>query len=426
MATKYLGNVDFNGENLKIIDTEGRGLIQNNTNEIASVKAKANLNEKKINALTPRVDTLENTVDDLGERLTVAESDVNNLEVHMAAAEDDINNLEDSVGALTNRMTSAEGNIEALTDRMNTAETNIDNLTGAVNDHTEKINNLTTDVEDLKPRMNAVEDKNTEQDKKLADLDERIVASTYEAGIGIYFGQGVEHTNINVEDELLDEIHESTRKNIEQDHRLDYIEGNYVEAVEVNDVTHNIEIKRSDGTVENTISGTVTTTPAGEVSKPTFTGDRMTSKGNFTPVGEVSKPTFAGDSMTSTGNFTPAGTVSGTAVSLGTKNVSEITSVGTLPSAVYVAADEELQLGVGSLPTMSSTVVADGSAAVTQPTFTGTQSTISVSGTPTGDVSKPKFTGTQSTISVSGTPTGDVSKPTFTGTQATEDVVFVD
>lgn len=331
MATKYLGNVDFNGENLKIIDIEGRGLIQDNANEIASVKSKANLNEQKINALTPRVDTLEDTVDDLGERLTVAESDIDNLEVHMAAAEDDIDRLEDSVEALTDRMTSAEGNIEALTDRMNTAETNIDNLTEAVNDHAEKIDDLTSDVEDLKPRMDAVEAKNTEQDEKLADLDERIVASTYEAGIGIYFGQGVEHTNINVEDELLDEIHESTRKNIEQDQRLDYIEGNYVEAVEVNDTTNNIEIKRADGTVENTISGTVTTTPAG--------------------------------------------TISGTAVSLGTKNVSEITSVGTLPSAVYVAADEELQLGVGSLPTMSSTLVADGSATVTQPTFTGTQAT---------------------------------------------------
>ena len=382
MATKYLGNVDFNGENLKIIDTEGRGLIQDNTNEIASVKAKANLNEKKINALTPRVDTLENTVDDLGERLTVAESDVNNLEVHMAAAEDDIDNLKDDVNSLTNRMTSAEGNIEALTGRMNTAEADIDQLTNAVNDHTEKINDLTYDVEDLKPRMNDVEAKNIEQDEKLADLDERIVASTYEAGIGIYFGQGVEHTNINVEDELLDEIHESTRKNIEQDERLDYIEGNYVEAVEVNDSTNDIEIKRADGTVENIISGTVTTTPTGDVSKPIFTGYSMTSKGNFTP----------------------AGTVSGTAVSLGTKNVSEITSVGTLPSAVYVAADEELQLGVGSLPTMSSTLVADGSATVTQPTFTGTQST----------------------ISVSGTPTGDVSKPTFTGDTAIEDVVFAD
>ena len=417
MATKYLGNVDFNGENLKIIDTEGRGLIQNNTNEIASVKAKANLNEKKINALTPRVDTLENTVDDLGDRLTVAESDVNNLEVHMAAAEDDIDTLEDSVGALTNRMTSAEGNIEALNDRMNTAETDIDNLTtdinnltDAVNDHAEKIDGLTSDVEDLKPRMNAVEEKNIEQDEKLADLDERIVASTYEAGIGIYFGQGVEHTNINVEDELLDEIHESTRKNIEQDERLDYIEGNYVEAVEVNDSTHDIEIKRADGTVENIISGTVTTTPTGDVSKPTFTGDSMTSTGNFTPAGTVTS------------------TASGTKVTLDTKTIKVIDSVGTLPSKaadtfvapsfIYDSDTETLTLNTGSftegafskgtLPTTKDTVVAYGITHVTDPTVTST------------------FTGTQSTISVSGTPTGDVSKPIFTGDTTTEDVVFAD
>lgn len=231
MPTKYLGNVDFNGENLKVIDLEARGLIQDNTNEIASVKAKANLNEQKINALTPRVDTLEDAVEDLDERLDVAESDIDNLEVHIAAAEEDIDNLEDDVNALTNRMTSAEGNIDALTSRMNTAENDIDTLqedvselTEVVNDHADLINDLTADVDSLEDRMDAVEAKNTEQDQKIAELDEEIVASTYEAGIGIYFGQGVEHTNINVEDELLDEIHASTQKNIEQDTRLTNIE----------------------------------------------------------------------------------------------------------------------------------------------------------------------------------------------------------
>lgn len=52
-------------------------------------------------------------------------------------------------------------------------------------------------------------------------MDEQIASSTYEAGEGIYFGRGLEHTNINVEDELLDEIHASTSKNVEQDVRLD-------------------------------------------------------------------------------------------------------------------------------------------------------------------------------------------------------------
>lgn len=58
---------------------------------------------------------------------------------------------------------------------------------------------------------------------------------------------------------------------------------------------------------------------------------------------------------------------------------------------------------------------------VSQPnaTFSGTQATIKVSGTPSGTVSKPTFSGTQATIKTSGTPSGTVSKPTFNGTPAT-------
>lgn len=46
---------------------------------------------------------------------------------------------------------------------------------------------------------------------------------------------------------------------------------------------------------------------------------------------------------------------------------------------------------------------------VSQPTFTGTETSVSISGTPSGTVSKPSFTGTQATITVSGTPTGNVT-----------------
>lgn len=56
---------------------------------------------------------------------------------------------------------------------------------------------------------------------------------------------------------------------------------------------------------------------------------------------------------------------------------------------------------------------------VSQPTFTGTMSTIVSHITPAGTVSKPSFTGTQGNISVSGTPAGSVSQPTFTGNQMT-------
>lgn len=229
--SKYLEHIEFNGTDIILRDAEARGLIQENTNEIASVKAKANLNEQKINALTPRVTAAEADIVALDGRLDVAESDIDNLEVHMSAAEDDIDSLEDrmtsaegNIDALGSRMTTAEGDIDALEGRMDTAEGDIDSLQEAVDQHADLIDGLNDDVTALEGRMDAAEDKNDEQDDKLDELDRKIAASTYEAGIGIYFGQGVDHTNINVEDELITELHNATTKNIQQDTRLTNIE----------------------------------------------------------------------------------------------------------------------------------------------------------------------------------------------------------
>ena len=80
--------------------------------------------------------------------------------------------------------------------------------------------------------------------------------------------------------------------------------------------------------------------------------------------------------------------------------------------------------GTVSQPSFTGTAVrlVTGNIAVPKtPTasFTGTQATISVSGTPSGTVSQPTFTGTKAQISGTVTPTGTVSKPTFTGTSGT-------
>lgn len=50
-------------------------------------------------------------------------------------------------------------------------------------------------------------------------------------------------------------------------------------------------------------------TPAGTISKPTFTGEAMTSTGNFTPSGTVTKPTFTGSEGNVSVSGTPAGTI---------------------------------------------------------------------------------------------------------------------
>lgn len=59
---------------------------------------------------------------------------------------------------------------------------------------------------------------------------------------------------------------------------------------------------------------------------------------------------------------------------------------------------------------------------VSQPTFTGTQQTITVDTTPAGTVSQPTFTGTQGNISASYTPVGTVSKPNVDVTPTTTTV----
>ena len=171
---------------------------------------------------------------------------------------------------------------------------------------------------------------------------------------------------------------------------------------------------------EDTAEGSYT--PAGTVSEQSFTGTPMTSTGSFTPEGTVAAPTFTGSEMTSTGTFTPEGTVSTPTITVTPTNdtVYSITDVGTLPS---LSVDGEvLTFNAGTLPTKGTaqTVVASATAALdTAPAFTGTQGSLSVTGTPTGSNSAPAFTGTAGSVSVSGTPEGSVSQATFSGTAAT-------
>lgn len=433
---KYIDYIQFKNESLKIRDTEGRGLIQDNANDIASVKSKANLNEQKIDSLTPRVEQAEEDIDSLKTRMTTAENDIDVAETRILANEA-------AVLGLDRRLDVVEPAIETLGQKVNSLETAVDSIeddialiNGKDIEQDGRLDDLEGDVGTLKTKMTAAEGRlddieavNRAQDDAIQELDEKIVASTYEAGIGIYFGQGVDHTNINVEDELLDEIHASTAKNIEQDDRLDDIEENAVYNVEVvTGDTKKLKVVGKTDDIKNTINGTVTSTPSGSVSS-SFTGNQMSLTG--TPTGSVSSSgSFSGDQMTLSG--TPTGTVassaSGTAVVL---------SAGTLPSkaadshtpsscvydsqteTIYFTPDSftEGAFNAGTFPAVQS---------VTDPTisstFTGNQS--SFTGTPSGTVAvSSSFTGDQ--MSLTGTPSGTVAS-SFTGAEATNDVIFAD
>lgn len=170
-------------------------------------------------------------------------------------------------------------------------------------------------------------------------------------------------------------------------------------------------------------TASATYTPAGSVSKPTFTGSSSTvtitasdnTNGNYQPKGTVSQPTFTGSSTTSTGKFTPSGSVTVTTNATTNKTATVSSTTGT---ATYTPA------GTVSQPTFDGTgvrLVTDNIAVPNtyKATFTGTEDDVSVAGTPAGTVSQPIFTGTKAQLSGTTTAAGSVSQPTFTGTEAT-------
>lgn len=135
-----------------------------------------------------------------------------------------------------------------------------------------------------------------------------------------------------------------------------------------------------------------------------------TASTTYTPSGVVSQPSFTGNSLTSTGIFTPVGSVSTPAITVATAGatttVNSITDVGTLPVLSTTVENENLTISFnqGTLPTKGSdTTVKTGDAAYesSQPLFTGTEGELSVEGTPSGTVSQPSFSGTTTTITVS-------------------------
>lgn len=90
------------------------------------------------------------------------------------------------------------------------------------------------------------------------------------------------------------------------------------------------------------------------------------ASGSYTPAGSVSTPTISVDSAGATATVTPFG------------------SAGTLPSLTMTVSEGNLTIGFnqGTLPTAGTDVTVktgDASYTASQPTFTGTQATITVS-----------------------------------------------
>ena len=224
MSQYFLDNLTFGNDTYDLHDTEARQLIANNTQNITALSARVTQNANDIDALEETTAELREDLDSVEDRVTVNEGEIDalktrttSLEGRMNSAETRLDGHDTDIASLQNRMTAAEEDIDLLETRMLDAETDIDALEdrmdaveqknteqdAAIDDLDDRVTQNTADIVDIKDDIEDIQDD-------IQDLDDRITASTYEAGIGIYFGQGEHHTNINVEDELLDQINQNT------------------------------------------------------------------------------------------------------------------------------------------------------------------------------------------------------------------------
>ena len=224
MSQYFIDKLVYNNDTLDIHDTEAREMINTNTTNIQAVSARVTKNANDINTLKDTTGVIREDLDNVEDRVSVTEAEIDglktrttSLEGKMVTVENRLDGHDTKISDLEGRMNTAENNITALDGRMTTAENDIDaaehrlDLVEAKNDEQDiAIDDLEANVAKNTADIVDIKDDLTGIHTDINDLDDRITASTYEAGIGIYFGQGAEHTNINVEDEILNQINQNT------------------------------------------------------------------------------------------------------------------------------------------------------------------------------------------------------------------------
>lgn len=145
----------------------------------------------------------------------------------------------------------------------------------------------------------------------------------------------------------------------------------------------------TDGATTNpiTINGESYTAVSGDLvlydeKEFLFDGTKWIEMGDLSLLGTLAYKDSA------SGSFTPAGSVSAPNISVatagGTTTVNSITAVGTLPAYTATVANETLTMtwNAGTLPTKGADTVVkttDAAYSASQPTFTGTADTVTVS-----------------------------------------------
>lgn len=268
---KFVDKLTFNNETYEIRDSVARDILTQQGENIAEIDGRQQVMRSEINSLQTRMgeaeqDILNNTanISDIEDAIDEMDINIGNNTARITDLEARVDECEDintaqqvEINNIKNRVTTAEGNINVINGNITDINSSLDAIAAVDTQQTAQINQNKADITTLKNRANAADSRMDGIDTTIADLDDRIVASTYEAGEGIYFGQGEEHTNINVEDELLDEIHQNTQDVADLKDRVDNLEDR-VDDVEddIDNIQGDIVIIKGDIT---SIQGDITT-----------------------------------------------------------------------------------------------------------------------------------------------------------------------
>lgn len=303
---KFIDKLNYNNETYEIRDTSARDIlteqgeqlaetsatVQGHGREINNLKTRMNNAETAILENTADISEIEDAIDDIDTDISNIRADITEINGTLDTHASDISDIQSDISDIKSDITDINGDITVINGNITTINESIDALATVNAQQSAAINRNTQDITQLKQRATTAESRLDGIDNRLdgidddiEDLNDRIVASTYEAGEGIYFGQGEEHTNINVEDELLDEIHGNTQAIEDLGDRVDTLEER------VDDIADDVTDLKSDVTQ---IQGDITTIQ-GNIT--TIQGDITNIQGDITQIsGDIT--TIQGDITT--------------------------------------------------------------------------------------------------------------------------------
>ena len=227
---KYLDNVVYNNETLQVRDVVARDQIEQTGEQLAQTQIGLQTAQTDITVLKSEMHDVQNDVESLETRVETCETDIGVLQTEMANISPRVSTIENTVETQGETIATHTEQIAQINSDINTINTNVAGNTTGIEQLSHAIDVITTidaqqteAISELRQGQTEIGEHLDTIDGQIVDLDDRITASTYEAGTGIYFGQGPNHTNINVEDELIDQINSNTRRLDEIDTEFDNI-----------------------------------------------------------------------------------------------------------------------------------------------------------------------------------------------------------